>query len=214
MVEKDEIRDQIVEASRQIFSRFGFRKTTMEEIAQAVKKGKSSIYYYFQSKEDIYKAVIEKEATLIRDELTDAISNAANPADKLKAYVGTRMRTFQAMVNFYEAIKNEYLTHLDFINKVREKYDREEIQMVESVLKDGIIRNEFTLNDTELAAIAIVTAMKGLEIPLFMNKNQPNLDERIDHLLNVLFYGIIKRWFYPLTGLDPILLPIRAIAIL
>ena len=193
MVEKDEIRDQIVEASRQIFSRFGFRKTTMEEIAQAVKKGKSSIYYYFQSKEDIYKAVIEKEATLIRDELTDAISNAANPADKLKAYVGTRMRTFQAMVNFYEAIKNEYLTHLDFINKVREKYDREEIQMVESVLKDGIIRNEFTLNDTELAAIAIVTAMKGLEIPLFMNKNQPNLDERIDHLLNVLFYGIIKR---------------------
>jgi len=193
MVEKDEIRDQIVEASRQIFSRFGFRKTTMEEIAQAVKKGKSSIYYYFQSKEDIYKAVIEKEATLIRDELTDAISNAANPADKLKAYVGTRMRTFQAMVNFYEAIKNEYLTHLDFINKVREKYDREEIQMVESVLKDGIIRNEFTLNDTELAAIAIVTAMKGLEISLFMNKNQPNLDERIDHLLNVLFYGIIKR---------------------
>jgi len=193
MVEKEEVREQIVEAARQIFSRYGFKKTTMDEIAQSVSKGKSSIYYYFQSKEDIYKAVIEKEATLIRDELTKAISEANNPVDKLKAYVTVRMRTFHAMANFYEAIKNEFLTNLDFINKIREKYDKEEMQMVENFLKDGINRNDFNLDNTELAAIAIVTAMKGLEIPLIKYNNKLNLEERIDHLLNILFFGIIKR---------------------
>ena len=193
MVEKEEVREQIVEAARQIFSRYGFKKTTMDEIAQSVSKGKSSIYYYFQSKEDIYKAVIEKEATLIRDELTKAISEANNPIDKLKAYVTVRMRTFHAMANFYEAIKNEFLTNLDFINKIREKYDKEEMQMVENFLKDGINRNDFNLDNTELAAIAIVTAMKGLEIPLIKYNNKLNLEERIDHLLNILFFGIIKR---------------------
>jgi len=193
MVEKEEVRDQIVEAARQIFSRYGFKKTTMDEIAHRVSKGKSSIYYYFQSKEDIYKAVIEKEATIIRDELTSAVSNADNPVDKLKTYVAVRMRTFHAMANFYEAIKNEFLTHLDFINKIREKYDKEEMQMVENFLKEGVIRNDFNLDNTELAAVAIVTAMKGLEIPLFKYNNQLNLEERIDHLLNILFYGIIRR---------------------
>ena len=193
MVEKEEVREQIVEAARQIFSRYGFKKTTMDEIAQSVSKGKSSIYYYFQSKEDIYKAVIEKEATLIRDELTKAISEANNPVDKLKAYVTVRMRTFHAMANFYEAIKNEFLTNLDFINKIREKYDKEEMQMVENFLKEGINRNDFNLDNTELAAIAIVTAMKGLEIPLIKYNNKLNLEERIDHLLNILFFGIIKR---------------------
>lgn len=193
MVEKEEVREQIVEAARQIFSRFGFKKTTMDEIAQAVSKGKSSIYYYFQSKEDIYKAVIEKEASLIRDELTKAIAQANDPVEKLKAYVAVRMRTFQAMANFYEAIKNEFLTNLDFVNKIREKYDKEEVQMVENVLKEGLIRNEFIIEDTEFAAIAIVTAMKGLEIPLFTQKRPLNLEVRIDHLLHVLFYGITKR---------------------
>lgn len=193
MVEKEEVREQIVDSARQIFSRFGFKKTTMEEIAQAVSKGKSSIYYYFQSKEDIYKAVIEKEATLIRDELSNAISQASDPAEQLKAYVTVRMRTFQAMANFYEAIKNEFLSNLDFVNKTREKYDKEEIQMVEDILKEGVIRNEFVIEDTEFAAIAIVTAMKGLEIPIFTHKKPLNLEERIDHLLKVLFYGMIKR---------------------
>ena len=193
MVEKEEVRDQIVEVARQIFSRYGFKKTTMDEIAQAVRKGKSSIYYYFQSKEDIYKAVIEKEATIIRDELTNAISQASDPVNKLKNYVTARMRTFQAMANFYEAIKNEILTNLDFVNKVREKYDKEEVQMVENILKEGLLRNEFVVEDTEFAAIAIVTAMKGLEIPLFTQNKTLNLEARIDHLLNVLLYGITKR---------------------
>ena len=58
MVEKDEVRLQIVESSRIIFSKYGYKKTTMDEIAQITGKGKSSIYYYFPGKEDIYKRSI------------------------------------------------------------------------------------------------------------------------------------------------------------
>ena len=193
MVEKEEVRDQIVEIARQIFSRYGFKKTTMDEIAQAARKGKSSIYYYFQSKEDIYKAVIEKEATLIQNELTKAISMADSPVDKLKAYLTVRMQTFTAMANFYEAIKNEFLTNLDFINKIREKYDKDEVQMVENLLREGVMQNVFIIDNTEFAATAIVTAMKGIEVPLFKYKNQINLNDRIQHLIEILFYGVIKR---------------------
>jgi len=193
MVEKEEFREQIVESARQIFSRFGFKKTTMDEIAQGVRKGKSSIYYYYASKEEIYKAVIEKEALLIRDELLRAMSNVEDPIEKLKTYVVVRMRSFQAMVNFYDAIKNEFLAHLEFINKIREKYDKEEMLMVEGFLKEGVERNQFVIDNTELAAIAIVTAMKGLEAPLFKYNNQFNIEERISHLLDILFYGVVRR---------------------
>ena len=47
VVVKTEIRDQIVSTAAQIFSRFGFKKTTMDDIAKGMRKGKSSIYYYF-----------------------------------------------------------------------------------------------------------------------------------------------------------------------
>ncbi len=193
MVVKEGIRDQIIESSRQIFSKYGFRKTTMDEIAQSVRKGKSSIYYYFTSKEEIYKAVIEKEAVILSNEIHDALSNIHDPVEKVKVYVTVRMKTFIAMVNFYEAIKNEFMTNLDFINKIREKYDKDEMLLVEGFLKEGVLQNKFNIDNTELAAIAIVTALKGLEIPLFKYNNQINLDDRIHHLLNILFFGIVKR---------------------
>ena len=72
MVNKDEYRKKIVITASQIFGRFGFRKTTMEEIARALKIGKSSIYYYFNSKEEIFEAVVKYEANLLRSELTRA----------------------------------------------------------------------------------------------------------------------------------------------
>jgi AcrR family transcriptional regulator len=66
VVQKDEVRDKIVSVASKIFTRFGFKKTTMEEIAMASKKGKSSIYYYFNSKEDIFRAVVEKRSCRIK----------------------------------------------------------------------------------------------------------------------------------------------------
>jgi AcrR family transcriptional regulator len=193
MVEKDEIRNQIVNSARAIFSKYGFKKTTMDEIAQATSKGKSSIYYYFVGKEEIYKAVIEKEATIIRDTIIQALANVEDPIDKLKIYVSIRMKSFRDMVNYYEAIKSELLQNLSFINKIREKYDRDEMDIVESFLKEGIKKELFEIEDTGLTAIAIVTAIKGLEIPFYRQSRQKNFEEHISHLLKVLFYGIVKR---------------------
>ena len=72
MVNKEEYRKKIIKTAGQIFSRYGFKKTTMEEIAKALKIGKSSIYYYYQSKEEIFEAVVLNEANILRNELTTA----------------------------------------------------------------------------------------------------------------------------------------------
>jgi len=58
MVNKEDYRLKIILTASRIFSHYGFRKTTMEEISKALKKGKSSIYYYFGSKEEIFEAII------------------------------------------------------------------------------------------------------------------------------------------------------------
>ncbi len=69
VVVKEEIRNHIVGVARKIFTRNGFKKTTMEEIAEVSQKGKSSIYYYFASKEEIFRAVVENEARELKERL-------------------------------------------------------------------------------------------------------------------------------------------------
>ena len=194
MLDKDEVKDAIIGVARSIFSRFGFRKTTMDEIALASRKGKSSIYYYFNSKEEIFKAVVEKEAGILKEELVAAINGADDPMEKLKAYVLVRMKTIGKMANFYSAIKDEYLNHLDFTETIRQKYDREEIDMVHNILQEGVDNGEFKIENTALASIAIVTALKGMEIPMFWNEDEGmEIEKRIEDLINILFYGVIKR---------------------
>jgi len=193
MVDKEEVQETIVDVARRIFSKFGFKKTTMNEIANAHGKGKSSIYYYFASKEIIFQAVVEKEAAILNQELLKATSDADSPTMKLKMHVIVRMHAVEKLANYYSAIKDEYLSHLDFIEKIRKKSDQEEIQMMENILKEGVEEGIFDINDTSLAAIAIVTALKGMEVPLFWGGEEKNVDRRLENLIHILFNGVMTR---------------------
>jgi AcrR family transcriptional regulator len=193
LLQHEEARTKIIDIARNIFTHFGFKKTTMEEIALATRKGKSSIYYYFNSKEDIFKAVIEKEADELKDELHKKISDIEDPIERLKVYITTRMRKLNKLTNFYTALKSDYLSHLEFIEQIRKSYDQDEVRIVAGIIQEGIERGKFSVEDPQLSAIAIVTAMKGLEVPLFINKEHGNFEARLNSLINFLFYGIVKR---------------------
>ena len=124
MVNKEEYKRRILTAAGRVFSRYGFKKTTMDEIASELKMGKSSIYYYFKSKEEIFIAVILKEANMLRSELTNAIKSVESPVLKMEKYVQVRMKAFEKLSNYYNAIFDNKLDHYGFIEKIREKYDR------------------------------------------------------------------------------------------
>ncbi|PID90640.1 MAG: hypothetical protein CSA97_01895 [Bacteroidetes bacterium] len=57
----EQMRQRILEMASGVFQRFGFSKTTMEDIAQGIGRQKSTLYYYFQSKEDVFAAVVARE---------------------------------------------------------------------------------------------------------------------------------------------------------
>jgi AcrR family transcriptional regulator len=192
-VKKDEIRIKIVSVAAKIFTRYGFRKTTMDEIAVATRKGKSSIYYYFPSKEEIFKAVVEKEADELKSDLVKEISQIEDPIEQLRAYILFRMHKMKTLTNFYAAVKSDYLNHLEFIEKIRKNYDQNEVKIVTQILVKGMKDKKFVVEDAGLSAVAIVTAMKGLEIPLFINKDHGNIENRLDNLIKILFYGLVKR---------------------
>lgn len=193
MVNKEEFRKKIIITAGQIFSRFGFRKTTMDELAKALKMGKSSIYYYFQSKEDIFEAVVLYEANILRNELTTAIKSVESPIGKMEKYVSVRMKAFEKLANYYNAIFDKNLDHFEFIEQIREKYDREEIAILRLILYDGVRKKIFNVENSYYTALAIQTTMKGLEVPLFWKKRELHIQHRMDAILGVLFYGIVRK---------------------
>lgn len=190
---KIEIRSNILDVARTIFSKFGFKKTTLDDIAQAVNKGKSSLYYYFKSKDELFEAVVEKEADIMREKLNVIIESDLHSKEKIRQYAIVRMNTIKSLQNYYDAMKNNFYDNFEYIENIRKKYDLEEISIFKRLLDEGVRKNYFVIKEVEFTAIAIVTAMKGIEVPLFINNDNIDLEERIDGLLNILFYGIMNK---------------------
>lgn len=194
VVVKEEVRSHIVIVARRIFTRHGFRKATMEEIARASNMGKSSIYYYFKSKEEIFRVVVEFEANMLKERLALIIKRNDTPPERLRAYILFRLHHIRTLENFYAALNEETLSHMGFILEIRRNFEVEERELVSRILEDGMEQGVFQLSSSKIGAIAISTMMKGLELPLLLSEaHKSDREELMKDLIRVLLYGILKR---------------------
>lgn len=194
VVVKSKVRAEIVQVARKVFSRNGYRRTTMDEIARCSKMGKSSIYYYYQSKEEIFEAVVVREAQELKRQLNGVINSGKSPIDRLKDYFMFRLYHVKTVTNFYAVLKEDYLEQMQFVNRVRKKFEDEEYKMVYEILDRGIKDGTFVINSPDIGAIAFTTMLKGLELPLFLNEySRAEKEKLLDDLIQVVFYGIVKR---------------------
>jgi len=183
----------IVDVAQRLFAKYGFKKTTIDEIAHSAHIAKGSIYYYFSSKEDIFRTVLDKENRLWSQKVREVINRASTPQEKLRAYLVTRMKYLSKLTNFYSALREEYLEHYAFIENIRKRYFREEIEIVKAILEEGVKKGIFKVEELELMAFVIVAALKGLEYPWTMEIPMPDIEKSIDFLLKMSFNGLLKK---------------------
>ena len=117
----------ILDVARELFDRFGYEKTSMNDIAKRSHKAKGSLYYNFNGKMDIFKALVEQEYADIKAKLIEACQFTEDPPltkDKVVKYVQIRMEWFDKapmirqtiMVQYYET-GHEIITAAEDIRK-------------------------------------------------------------------------------------------------
>ncbi len=191
-------REQILEVARELIARFGFRKTTMEDIARAARVAKATLYHYFTSKEDILREIIRREGNVLRTRLQQAASGPGTPAEKLAHYARTRFHYLRTLALYYRAMSEEFYSHMPFVERERREFDAFELDTLERLLLEGVERGDFEIPNPRLYAFLLLQAMKGLEYPLATGKalqldgQTLELDDALGLLLGILLHGIQK----------------------
>jgi hypothetical protein len=103
------------------------------------------------------------------------------------------MKAFAKLSNYYNAVFDKNLDHYEFIEKIRSRYDREELAILRLLVYVGNSRGVFRVEDSEYTAMAIQTMLKGMEVPLFWRKREIDINDRIEAILNLIFNGLYKR---------------------
>jgi len=190
---RDLTREQIISAASVAFSKFGYKKTTLDDIALLTNRGKTGIYYYFKSKDDIFREVIRKEAEIIKVKLSKSLANKKTPVVKLTSYIHNRMDAFEKLGNYYSAMKHELMEHLHFINLNRVDFDVTEIEIISSILTEGVEKGSFQIDNISQVSKTILLTLKSLEIPFYGQESQNNSKELLDSLIQLLLNGLMKK---------------------
>ncbi|MDR2121196.1 MAG: TetR/AcrR family transcriptional regulator [Tannerella sp.] len=186
-------RDVLVDVARQLFARLGFDNTTMNDIAQASKKGRRTIYTYFKSKDDIFGAVIESEIDKLYKVLTDIAARDLPADEKLITLIYTRLDAVKTIVFRNGTLRALFFRDIWRVEKARKKFDREEIRIIKIILDDGVNAGVFDVPDSNMTAMIIHHALKGLEVPYIRGKiggSETAFLSQKQNMMNLIFNGI------------------------
>jgi TetR/AcrR family transcriptional regulator len=100
-------RAAILDAALEVFSRHGFRGSTLDQIAQSAGLSKPNVLYYFSSKEAIHTALLSELLDDWLEPLRALDENADDPVDELMAYVSRKLDMSREMPRESRLFANE-----------------------------------------------------------------------------------------------------------
>jgi AcrR family transcriptional regulator len=185
-------KEKILDTARAIFTRFGIKKSTMDEIAKKIRMGKSTLYHYFKSKEDIFLAVVKRESDTLKINLQEVIKKNDSPKDKFRNYVKTRMKYLKELSVYYATLTDAYFDIYSFAEEIREDFQNFELESLKNIFAEGVEKEVFDLKNPELTARMIIIAFMGFEYLLITKEEAPDVESEFDMFIDMFFEGILK----------------------
>lgn len=187
-------RQKLIDIARQLFAKNGVANTTMNDIAVASGKGRRTLYTYFNSKEEVYSAVIESELERLSDKLDEVAAMKMRPLDKVIELIYTHLIMIRETVVRNGNLRAEFFRNIWMVEKVRKKFDDYEIDLFRKVYQEGKADGEFDMDDVNLVADITHYCIKGLEVPFIYGRIGHGLTEEASKpLVAKVVYGALGK---------------------
>ena len=170
-------RAKLVDVARQLFAKKGVEDTTMNDIAQASKKGRRTLYTYFKSKEQIYMAVVESELEMLSTQMEKAASKPVSPDKKILELIMTHLDAIKMVVYRNGTLRADLFRDIWRVEAMRKEFDRKETALFRRVLHEGKELNLFDIDNVEITADILHYCIKGIEVPYIRGQIGEELDD-------------------------------------
>ena len=189
MDKKTEIRT----ASQALFSRFGLKKVTTDDIAREAHVSKATVYKIYSNKSDIFNDIVQLEARQLLEAVKEAVAAEETVEAKFRAHLLTKFAKLRKLVNFYQVTNGTNNEHWPHIEMVRKNFLKAEQMILVSILKGGIASGELDIKDVDLTAQMMIISLKAQEYEWMIDSFDVSLEQYVDLMVNVILNGIRKR---------------------
>jgi AcrR family transcriptional regulator len=196
-ITREEVREAILDATDQLLARYGYRKMTMDDIAQEVGIGKGTIYLHFASKEEVTLSHVDRIVERLKERLWAIARTDADVAIRLRLMLVARVLFRFDSVQHYTQSLNDLLAALrPKLLARRARYFEEEARVFADVLNEGSRLKVFSVGDALSTAFALIHATNSL-LPYSLSTTElgerDEIKEKTEQIADLLLTGLLRK---------------------
>ncbi len=143
-VQTVEVREAILDATDDFLARFGYKKMTIDDLAQAVGIGKGSIYLHFSSKEEIALSHVDRIVERLKTKLKIIAAKKTSPENRLRQMLLTRvLHRFDSVQHYTQSLDDILSAIRPKLLARRKTYFEEEAEILSVVVEEGQTTKSF-----------------------------------------------------------------------
>lgn len=184
----DDVKHLILDKAKDRIERFGFKKTTMDEISKDCKISKKTIYEKFTDKEDMFRCLLSRECHKTIEILLLQMGAISDPLERLVLLTRNAIAYFNQDHFITRILKDDDL-FVAFVNrKYHEMIDEEIIAMIAQIIHEGKQRGQFREVDEKIVAYAGFKLFQAFSYARTapLRKEQDYTEELIDFFVTAL----------------------------
>lgn len=177
-------RQEILEAAAKSFSLFGYKATTMDQVAKIANVGKGTIYTFFANKEELFNAIVMKMIEEMKVEAATVVVEGASFEKNAHAQLMQILQFRETHQLYAKLIDEEKELRTPAVGEVLEEIEKIIVSYVQEKIENAIKRGELRPCDTELIAYLLFKAYFALVADWGKTHSKDLEEERIVQVLS------------------------------
>ena len=197
-VKTNETREAILDATDKLLARFGYKKMTIDDIANEVGIGKGSVYLHFRSKEEIALSHVDRIIERLCVRLSKIADGESDVKTRLRQAVLERVSfRFESVQHYSESI-NELLSSVraSLLARRREHHEQEAV-ILANLIEEGQKSGEFSKEEGAYESAFIIINATNSFLPFGLSSeelsNRDEIETKASSVINLLIKGLSKK---------------------
>jgi AcrR family transcriptional regulator len=191
--EFDLTRKQIAECSKEIFNRYGFAKVSMDDIAKACHKSRTTLYYYFKNKKEVFQYIAQDNFKSVLEYAIKKVNENNTIYENLTIFYKRKILKIRSNVSEFESLYVEIAKQSDYLAALFKSTITFEVNIVKEIINWAEVKGEVSALDNEeleILSAVIVSSMRTFEEEITNRNEMKNLDKRMEWMLSLICKGI------------------------
>ena len=161
MDQHEVVKKEILETAKEVFAKYGYQKTTMNDIANESYKAKSTLYHYFNSKSEIFTLIVKQEMDKIRMNCISSANKSDDLVEKIRLFIFAFFEkdTSEFTEKYGYEVLYDFFHFMPLIKDILKEHQEFSINFLSDLISEGVERGIFFTDDIQRTAKALMMSI-------------------------------------------------------